>query len=150
MGLVKGIGEINNTVSQAIHKPFNRHAWELFASLTKRGRVIFSNIHETLFKFCKRRSTNQCGNLKEASFLGSQGDRFPKAICIANNKQPDPNGPVNPGGIGNKKGKTSNPITKLNPRSEVSAITSAKVRGWFANRSSSNLISWENLRCIGY
>ena len=129
MGLVKGIGEISNTVSQAMQTPFNRQVRGPSASFSKRGRTIFSNTPVTLFKFCKSRRTNQWGNWNWAILLGSQGDRRPRAICIASNKQPNPKGPVKPGGMGNKKGKTSNKITKQKPRSEVSAITSPKLRG---------------------
>jgi hypothetical protein len=55
---------------------------------------------------------------------------------------------VNPGGIGNRKGNTSNPIIKLKLRSEVSANRSDRVRGWWARRLRRALISWENLTCI--
>ena len=66
---------------------------------------------------------------------------FPKTICIDNIKQAPPKGPVNPGGRGNKKGKTSKAIAKLKPRSEVSAKTSSRLSCCSANRCSSNLIS---------
>ena len=150
MGLVKGMGEISSSVSQAIQTPFKRQTCGLSANLSNRGRAIFSSTRVTLLRFCKSCRINQGGKLNWAIFLGSQGDRFPRAICTAKSKQADPNGPVNPGGMGNKKGKTNNVITKLKPRSEVSAIISPRLRGWLANRSSNNFISWENLKCLDF
>jgi hypothetical protein len=73
--------------------------------------------------------------------LGSQGDRLPKTICNDNIKQAPPKGLLKPGGMGNKKGNTSNVITKLKPRSEVSARISPKVNGCSLKRSNRDLIS---------
>jgi hypothetical protein len=50
--------------------------------------------------------------------------------------------------MGNRKGRTSSPITKLKPRSAVSDNKSARLSGWSLKRSRRILTSWENLTCI--
>jgi hypothetical protein len=148
MGFVRGIGEISKIANQEIQRPLNRQVKGFSAIFAKRGRVIFSKILVTRCRFLRIIWVKGRGNLYVAIFLGSQGDRLPKAICTDSIKQAPPNGPVNPGGTGNKNGKTNNIITKLKPRSEVSAKISPRLRGCWANLCSRNLISWENLRCI--
>jgi hypothetical protein len=148
IGLVRGIGKISKIANQEIQRPFNRQVKGCSAIFANRGREIFSKILVTRCRFFKIIWVKEWGNLYVAIFLGSQGDRLPKAICTDNIKQAPPNGPVNPGGTGNKNGKTNNTITKLKPRSEVSARTSPRLSGCWANLCSRNLISWENFRCI--
>ena len=141
IGLVIGIGKISKIASQEIQSPFKRQIYLLSVNFEKRGRTIFSSTLVTLLRFCRSCCANQRGNLKSAIFFGSQGDRLPNAICTDKIKQAVPGTPVKPGGMGNKNGKTSKAMTKLNPRSEVSAKISPKESGFSANLCSNDLIS---------